>query len=71
MICIDLGDLVIIVFAVRPKVRGFRPRRDERYGFLRAIKFRCTTSIGGEVKHSRTLLRHAKKNPAKYERDTS
>jgi hypothetical protein len=43
-----LNILVVIVFAIGPKVRGFRPREDD--GFVREIKVRITTFFGGEVK---------------------
>jgi hypothetical protein len=41
---------VVIVLATESKVRGFKPCRDD--GFLRAIKFLCTTSLGKKVKPS-------------------
>jgi hypothetical protein len=41
-----LGDLVIIVFATGPKVRGFKPCRG-RWDF-KGDTFRSTTSFGGE-----------------------
>jgi hypothetical protein len=40
---------MVIVFAIGPKVRGLK-NPDDSDVFLRAIKIRNTTSIGGEVK---------------------
>jgi hypothetical protein len=45
---VALGGLVVSVLATGPKVRGFDPDR----GIKRVIKFRSTTSFGGEVKPS-------------------
>jgi hypothetical protein len=50
---VALGGLVVIVLAVRPKVRGFKAVR----GRWRAIKIRSTTSFGGEVKPSVHVVR--------------
>jgi hypothetical protein len=52
-------------------VRGFKPRRGD--GFLRAIKFRSTTSFGGEVQPQdpcREILRRVK-DPLRYDRQNS
>jgi hypothetical protein len=43
-----LGGVVVSVLAILPKVRGFKPGRND--GLLRAIKIRSTPSFGGEVK---------------------
>jgi hypothetical protein len=56
-----LGDVLVIVLAIKPKVCRFKPGRGD--GFLRAIKIRSTTSFEGEVKPSaafRKILRHVK-----------
>jgi hypothetical protein len=61
---------VVSVLVIRPKIRGFKPGKDD--GFLRALKFRHTTSFGWEIKLSvpcRKVLRHVKE-PYEYERDT-
>jgi hypothetical protein len=50
---------MVIVLAIRPKVRGFKLGRGD--GFLRAIQIRSTPSFGGEVKPSapyRKVLRN-------------
>jgi hypothetical protein len=62
---------VIMVPAIVPKVRGFKPGRRRR--ILRAIKIRSTTSFGGEVKSPPHIVRlHGMlKMPAEYNRDTS
>jgi hypothetical protein len=60
---------MIIVLAIGPKVRGFKPCESD--GFLKAIQIRSTPSFGGEVKLSapcRKALRHVK-DPLKYDRD--
>jgi hypothetical protein len=52
---------VVIVLATGPKVRGFKPGRDD--GFLRVIKFRSTPFFGWDVKPKvpcRKILRHVK-----------
>jgi hypothetical protein len=41
---------VVSVLATGPKVRGFKPGRGR--WILRVIKYRSTTSFGGEVKPS-------------------
>jgi hypothetical protein len=41
---------VVRVLAIGPKVRGFKPGLGN--GFLRAIKTRSTSSVGGEIKPS-------------------
>jgi hypothetical protein len=38
---------MVSVFAIGPKVRGFKPGQGD--GFLRAIQIRSTTSFRGEV----------------------
>jgi hypothetical protein len=43
-----IGGVVVSVFAIGPKGRGFEPGPDD--GFLRAIKIRSTPSFGWEVK---------------------
>jgi hypothetical protein len=55
---VHLGGLVVIVLAIGPEVRGFKPGREK--WTLRAIKI---TSFGEEVKPStpcRNILRHVK-----------
>jgi hypothetical protein len=52
---------MFIVLAIGPKVCGFRAGEDDE--FLRAIKIRGTTSLGGEVEPAvpcRKILRHVK-----------
>jgi hypothetical protein len=52
---------MVIVLALGPKVRGFKP--GDSGGFLRVIKILSTTSLGGEVKplaRFRKILRHVK-----------
>jgi hypothetical protein len=66
-----IGDIVVTVLAIGPKVRWFRPADDN--GFLRAIEIHNTTSFGGEVKPSapcRKIYGMSKK-PAQYEIDNS
>jgi hypothetical protein len=56
-----LDSVIVIVLAIRPKVRGFKPGRGD--GFLRAIKIRGTPFFGEEVKPTppyRKILRHVK-----------
>jgi hypothetical protein len=53
-----LGVLVVIVLAIRPKVRGLKPGR-ERW-ILKTIKIHSTISFGGKVNLSapcRKILR--------------
>jgi hypothetical protein len=55
------GDVMVIVLAIGPKVRGFK--HDQGRWILRAIKIRNTISLGGAVKPSvpsRKILRHVK-----------
>jgi hypothetical protein len=52
---------VLSVLATGPKGRGFKPGRGD--GFLRAMKIRCTSSFGWEVKPEvpcRKILRPVK-----------
>jgi hypothetical protein len=52
---------MVSVLAIGPKVRGFKPGRDDE--FSRAIKIRSTPSFGWEVKPPapcRKILRHVK-----------
>jgi hypothetical protein len=56
-----LSGVMVSVFAIGPKVCGFKPGRGD--GFLRAIKMHITPSFGGEEKPSapsRKILRHVK-----------
>jgi hypothetical protein len=60
-------NVMVIVLAIRPKVRGFKPGREQ--WLLRAIKIRSTTSFGREVKQSAPcckILQHVK-DPCGYE----
>jgi hypothetical protein len=57
-----LGDVMVSVLAVGPKVYRFRPGRGD--GFLRAIKICSMPSFGGEVKPGAPcskILPHVKK----------
>jgi hypothetical protein len=45
---VAFGGLAVIVLTIGSKARGFKPGD----GFLRAIKIRSTTSLGGEVQPS-------------------
>jgi hypothetical protein len=47
LIC-DLDGVMVRVFSVRPKGRGFKPGRYD--GFSRATKIQSTAFFGGEVK---------------------
>jgi hypothetical protein len=61
---------VVIVLAIRPKVRRFKPGQGR--WILRANKIRSATSFGGEVKPAvpcRKILRHVI-DPLSYGRDT-
>jgi hypothetical protein len=52
---------MVSVFAIEPKVHGFKPGREA--GFLKAINIRIRPSFGGEVKPSfpsRKILWHVK-----------
>jgi hypothetical protein len=52
---------MVRVFAIGPKVRGFKPGRDD--GFLRRITIRSTPSFGEERKPEaprREIIRHTK-----------
>jgi hypothetical protein len=63
-----LGDVMVSVLAIGPKVRGFKPGRGD--GFLTAIKVRSTPSFGG-VKASdacRKLLRDVKETVVVWKR---
>jgi hypothetical protein len=56
-----LGVRVVIVVAIRPKVRGLKPGRERRV--LKTIKIHSTISFGGKVNLSapcRKILRHVK-----------
>jgi hypothetical protein len=66
-----LGYVIVIVFAIWPKVVGSNPAKDD--GLLRAIKIRSTTSSRGEVKPSTPCHKvHGMLNiPAEYDTDTS
>jgi hypothetical protein len=58
---------MVSVLAIGPKVRGFKPSQGD--GFLRTIKIRSTSFLGGERKLSapcRKILRHVKIT-SKYE----
>jgi hypothetical protein len=60
-------NVMVIVLAIRPKVRGFKPGREQ--WLLRSIKNRSTTSFGREVKQSAPcckILQHVK-DPCGYE----
>jgi hypothetical protein len=62
-----LGDVEVIVLAIGPKVRGFKPGR-KRWIF-KGYKIRSAISFGGEVKPStpfRKILWHVK-NPLNYD----
>jgi hypothetical protein len=61
-----LGGVMVSVFAIGPKVRGFKPGRGD--GLLRAIKIRSTPSFGGEVKPNAHVIRTYAmlENPSKY-----
>jgi hypothetical protein len=50
-----LDDVMLSVFAIGFKIRGFKPGRGDRY--LRAIKIRNTPSFGAEEKPSAYVLR--------------
>jgi hypothetical protein len=41
-----LGDVMVSVLAIRPKVRGFKPSRGD--GFLRAIKIAARLNSEGK-----------------------
>jgi hypothetical protein len=61
---VGLGDVMVIILATGPKVRGFIHGRERE--FLRAIKIHSTTSFGGKVKRSapcHKILRHVKNKP--------
>jgi hypothetical protein len=65
-----LGGVMVTVLAIGPRVRASVPAESD--GFLRAIKIRCTTSFGGEVKSPapcRKILRNIK-DTLRYDRDT-
>jgi hypothetical protein len=47
---VALGGLVVACLPLGPRFAGSNPAEDD--GFLRVIKFRSTTSFGGEVKPS-------------------
>jgi hypothetical protein len=64
-----LGGIMMSVFAIEPKVSGFKPGRGD--GVLRAMKIRSTLLFGGEVKLSascRKIVRHVKEL-CEHERD--
>jgi hypothetical protein len=66
---VALGDLVVSVFSIEPKVRGFRPGQ-KRWLFM-GDKIRSNTFFGEEVKLSVPcckILLHVK-NPYNCERD--
>jgi hypothetical protein len=68
---VGLGVLAVIVLAIGPKVRGFKPVR--RQWTFKSDKNPYHDFFGGEVKPSAPyprILRHVK-NLAEYERDTS
>jgi hypothetical protein len=65
-----LGGVIVIVLAIGPKVRGFKPAESD--GFLRAIEIRSTTFFGGELKPLapyHKILWHIK-DPLRYDGDT-
>jgi hypothetical protein len=65
-LCIVLGDLLVSVLAIGPKVCRFIPGRGR-------LKSSARLRFGGEVNPSATcrkILRHVK-NPSKCERDPS
>jgi hypothetical protein len=66
----SLGGLVVECMPLDPRFAGSNLAEDD--GFLKAIKFRSTTSFGEEVKPSVPCksLRHVEE-PYEYERDTS
>jgi hypothetical protein len=63
-----LGGVVVIVFAIGPKVRGLKPGKDD--GFLRAIEIRNTTLFGGKQSRRSNVVRFYSllKIPTKYEK---
>jgi hypothetical protein len=67
---IDLDSVMVNVLAIGPNVHGFK---SEDGGLLRSIKFRSTTTFGGEMKSTapcRKMLRHVT-DSAEYDGDTT
>jgi hypothetical protein len=64
-----LGGILIIVFAIGPKVRGFKPGRGQ--WIFKGNNIRRTPSFGGEVKPSVHVLRFTARYPTTMKRDTS
>jgi hypothetical protein len=64
-----LGGLLVIVIAIEPKVRGFKPDRGR--WIFKGDKTSSTTSFGGEVRPAvprRKILRHVKRHPTVWKR---